>query len=141
MLNRDIFHIILNYLKFKDTLTLHVVCKQFHLWLEKWRCQEVLKINNPEICPRYPFLKFSIRLYKLQKDIPDNLHTLDLSYTPISSIDGFDVKNLHTLNLSYTPISSIDGWDVKNLDTLYLYGTQISEPQKNELRKKVKIVN
>ena len=55
-----------------------------------------------------------------------NLRKLNLSYTKISDISGFDVKNLRKLYLSDTNISDISGFDVKNLKEVYfIYIVQI----------------
>ena len=81
----------MDYLQFKETLSLALVNKQFYQQWLKWQCQEVLEIKDLKICKRYPNFKFSIRLRKLPDDIPENLRTLDLSYTQISDISCFNL--------------------------------------------------
>ena len=51
---QEIYHNILNYLKFKETIPLTLVNKQFYQQWLKWQCQEVLEIKDLNICKRYP---------------------------------------------------------------------------------------
>jgi hypothetical protein len=56
-----------------------------------------------------------MRYEKLPENMPENLHTLHLSYTDIKNIVGFDVKNLHTLKLSDTQVSNEDNNKLRKL--------------------------
>ena len=159
-LSKDCLGIIANYLPFKDAFNISLLNKDCNKIWSYIKYEHVVKCQNLNIIRKHKNIKFSYKSSKLF-DIPDNLHTLNLSYTQISDILGFDVKNLHTLHLSgtqisdilgfnvknlraldlsYTQISNISGFDVKNLHTLSLFGTQISNKIKNNLRQKIEKV-
>ena len=88
MLTKDIFYVVLDYLQFKETYNVLLVCKQFYKWWLRYPCQEVIKTKDEKIVDKYKFFKFSMRYKKLPENMPENLHTLDLSGTKIKIISN-----------------------------------------------------
>ena len=104
-LSKDCLGIIANYLPFKDAFNISLLNKDCNKIWSYIKYEHVVKCQDLNIIRKHKNIKFSYKSSKLF-DIPDNLHTLDLSGTRISDISGFDVKNLHTLYLSRTQISN-----------------------------------
>jgi len=137
MFSRDIFHEVLDYLKFKDTRHLILINDQFYKWWSTWQCREIitLKINRKigkidmNICYKYLFFKFRIwYLKQFPKNTPDNVYELNLSGVKMEQLRNFKVnKHLHTLNIqfSYGELDNIDWFDVKNLHTFQLYSINL----------------
>ena len=117
-ISKDCLGIIVNYLHIKDAIKISLLNKDCNKIWSYIKYDHIVKCQDLNIIRKHKNIKFSYKSSKLF-DIPDNLHTLKLSFTQISNISGFDVKNLHTLNL---------------------YGTQISDKIKNKLRQKIEKV-
>ena len=98
-LSKDCFGIIVNYLPIEDAINISSLNKDCNKICSYIKYNHVVKCKDLNIIRKHKNIKFSYKSSKLF-DIPDNLHTLDLSRTQISDISRFDVKNLHTLDLS-----------------------------------------
>ena len=104
-LSKDCLGIIANYLPIKDAINISSLNKDCNKIWSYIKYEHIVKCEDLNIIRKHKNIKFSYISKKLF-DIPDNLHTLDLSCTQISDISGFDVKNLHTLYLCFTQISN-----------------------------------
>ena len=104
-LSKDCLGIIVNYLQIKDAIKISLLNKDCNKIWSYIKYNHVVKCEDLNIIRKHKNIKFSYISKKLF-DIPDNLHTLDLSCTQISDISGFDVKNLYKLSLTFTQISN-----------------------------------